>query len=58
MDQVDVKSGTGDPFSKIIELLGISCCRLDLNDGLFLIAMRCRCFFHSSDAMSMVLAIS
>ena len=24
MDQVDVKSGTGDPFSKIIELLGIS----------------------------------
>ena len=31
---------------------------LDLNDGQFLIAMRCRCFFSSSDAMSMVLATS
>ena len=31
---------------------------VDLNDGQFLIAMRCRWFFHNSDAMSMFLAIS
>ena len=31
---------------------------LDLNDGQFLIAMRCRCIFYTNDAMSMFLAIS
>ena len=31
---------------------------IDLNDGQFLIAMRCRCFFYNNDAMSMFLAIS
>ena len=33
-------------------------CQLDFSDGQFLMAMRCRCFFHNSDAMSMFLAIS
>ena len=28
--------------------------QLDLSDGQFLIAMRCRCFLCNSDAMSMV----
>ena len=32
--------------------------QLDFSDGQFLIAMRCRWFFHNSDAMSMFLAIS
>ena len=31
---------------------------IDFSDGQFLIAMRCRWFFHNSDAMSMFLAIS
>ena len=31
---------------------------LDLNNGQFLIAMRCRCFFYNNDAMSMFLPIS
>ena len=36
----------------------VICTQLDLNDGQFLIAMRCRCSFYNNDAMSMFLAIS
>ena len=31
---------------------------VDFSDGQFLMAMRCRCFFSSSNAMLMVLATS
>ena len=37
---------------------GLEMLVLDLNDGQFLIAMQCRCFFYNNDAMSMLLAIS
>ena len=41
-----------------LEQTGCLLSAIDLNDGQFLIAMRCRCLFYNNDAMSMFLAIS